>query len=264
MELRLGFRQIKGLRKEDAKILIETREKTLQNNNLSMFDIWRQTQLGRGALEKLAQADACRSLGLSRRQALWEIQALCSKSLPLFSSNDINRKEAESVIALPEAGIGEEIIEDYSAIKLTLRSHPLALLRSKLEAQGSVLPSCLSGSYTKSDVTVAGLVICIQRPASANGVTFATLEDEVGVANVIIWPKIFKYYRNVIMRTRLMLVTGYLQRDQSVVNVIATRISNLSDWLDNLAGEGGAPLNIVPANATRHRLSAYSRLSGKS
>ena len=147
------------------------------------------------------------------------------------------------------------MLDDYAALKLTLRSHPLALLRPELAAQGAVPASTLPDRPPDTYVTVAGLVICRQRPGTASGVIFGTLEDEEGVANLVIWPKVFERYRKVVMRARLLLATGRLQREGLVIHVIVTRLVDLSHRLDTLAGGHGRPLDVPAANATRHRVS---------
>ena len=249
--LRLGFRQIKGFKEEDATALVAVRSSTYRD----IRDLWRRAHLDRPVLERLARADAYRSLGLNRREALWEVRALGPEPLPLFAADDMAGEGSEPAVSLPLAALGEEVIDDYAALKLTLRSHPLALLRSELAAQAAVPASRLSDHPPDTYVTVAGLVICRQRPGTASGVIFATLEDEDGIANLVIWPKVFERYRKVVMRARLMLATGRLQREGLVIHVIVTRLVDLSHRLDALAEGQSRPLDVPAANATRHRVS---------
>ena len=273
--LRLGFRQIKGLKEEHATALVAGRTTRYHNGDSQdgdfsgegshdqspqngsyrdIRDIWQRARLGKPVLERLARADAYRSLGLNRREALWEVRALGPEPLPLFATGPMAGERPEPVVPLPSASLGEEVLDDYAALKLTLRSHPLALLRSELAAQSAVPASALADHPPDTYVTVAGLVICRQRPGTASGVIFGTLEDEEGVANLVIWPKVFERYRKVVMRARLMLATGRLQREGLVVHIIVTRLVDLSHRLDDLAQGHGPPLDVPAANATRHRV----------
>ena len=259
--LRLGFRQIKGLKEEHATALAAARTKGHQDDGYQeggyhdIRDIWRQARLGKPVLERLARADAYRSLGLNRREALWEVRALGPEPLPLFAMDRMAGRPPEPAVPLPSASLGEEVLDDYAALKLTLRSHPLALLRPELAAQGAVPASTLPDRPPDTNVTVAGLVICRQRPGTASGVIFGTLEDEEGIANLVIWPKVFERYRKVVMRARLLLATGRLQREGLVIHIIVTRLVDLSHRLDALAEGHGQPLDVPAANATRHRVS---------
>ncbi len=257
--LRLGFRQIKGFKKEEADALVAARaEYRHDGNRLCIRGLWRRARLGRAVFERLARADAYRSLGFNRREALWEVRALGPEPLPLFPLDDGAGEGSEPLVALPSAAIGEEVIDDYAALKLTLRTHPLALLRPELAAQGAVPASRLSDHPADTDVTVAGLVICRQRPGTASGVIFGTLEDEEGIANLVIWSRVFERYRKVVMRARLLLATGRLQREGLVIHVVVTRLVDLTHRLDTLAGSHGRLLDVPAANATRHRVPLHA------
>jgi error-prone DNA polymerase len=273
--LRLGFRQIRGFKEEHATTLVAARTMRYHDsdsqdadfpgkgfhdqppqykNYRGIRDIWRRAQLGRPVLERLARADAYCSLGLSRREALWEVRALGPRPLPLFVMDSVVREGTEPMVSLPWASLGEEVLDDYAALKLTLRSHPIALLRSELADQSAVPASALADYPPDTYVTVAGLVTCWQRPGTASGVAFCTLEDEEGIANLVIVPKVFERYRKVVMRARLVLATGRLQRQGLVVYITVTRLIDLSHYLDDLAQGYGPPLDVPAANATRHRV----------
>ena len=143
--------------------------------------------------------------------------------------------------------VGEEVVEDYASLRMTLRAHPLRLVRHRL---GTAIPSDrLSDVPDASLVTVAGLVLVRQRPGTAKGVIFVTLEDETGVSNVIVWPKVLEEFRRVVLSARLMRVTGKLQREGIVTHIVADKIEDLSDLLDSLGGEEGFQLTFGPGDA---------------
>ena len=238
MALRLGLRQIKGMREDAAQALMRERE----NGYHDPHDLWRRTGLRAGQLEVLAQADAFASVGLARREALWAVRALTAAPLPLFvaaekiavAGTEISEFN-EPVVALPQAGLGEEVIADYLSLRLSLKQHPLALLRPHL---GETDPAAqLNETATKSMVNLVGLVTCRQRPSTASGVIFITLEDETGVANLIVWPKVFERYRKVVLSARLLGVRGEVQREGIVVHVIARRLVDLTPRLAAIAAQ---------------------------
>ncbi|MEL0079768.1 MAG: error-prone DNA polymerase [Rhodospirillales bacterium] len=227
--VRLGFRQVKGFKEEDAEWLVAARG----NGYRSIEDIWRRAGLKTAVIERLAQADALQDLELSRRQALWETAALQrGKPLPLFATADEAEYGEEVKVSLCPPTLGEEVYEDYSWLRLSLRAHPLALLRDEL--MHSIKNKALTTTPNNKQVDVAGLVIARQRPGSAKGVIFATLEDETGVANVIIWPKVFEKYRRIVLTARLLKVTGKLQREGIVTHIIADKLEDISHLLEKL------------------------------
>ncbi len=246
--LRLGFRQIKGFREDDAEALVARRG----NGYPDLPALWRRAGLPAAAIERLARADAFASLGLGRRQALWAVKALAPAPLPLFAAQGEEDTAPEEPAALPPMTAGEEVVDDYASLRLSLRQHPLALLRPALEdrelADGGLSGAVLSAQLGEIDndrrVTVAGLVLVRQRPGSAKGVIFMTLEDESGVANIIVWPPVFKRYRRTILGARMLAVRGRLQRQGLVIHVIAERIVDLSHHLARL---GDAPLEANAA-----------------
>jgi error-prone DNA polymerase len=239
MALRLGFRQVKGLKETEVDKLVSARG----NGFPDIRTIWRRAGVVPDTLEALARADAYGSIGLTRRDAWWEIRALGPAPLPLFAAAQEDDRGSEDPIALPDMPIGEQVMNDYAALRLTLKTHPLALLRRDLAREGVVPAARLIRLASGKRVTVAGLVLVRQRPGSAKGVIFVTLEDETGVANIIVWPPVFERYRRRVIGASLMRVTGTLQREGIVIHVVADRIDDLSDRLFRLSG-GIAPVAL--------------------
>ncbi|MBL22575.1 MAG: error-prone DNA polymerase [Rhodospirillaceae bacterium] len=229
LALRLGFRQIKGLREEDAEWLVAARG----NGYRDVASIWLRAGLAPSVLKRLARADAFGSIDLKRRDALWSVGGLGEKPLPLFEGGE--EQGEEPTVILPEMTIGAEVVEDYAMLRLTLKRHPLDLLRPRLD--GLTRAEDLLTVEDGARVSVAGLVLCRQRPGSAKGVIFVTLEDETGTANIIVWPKSYERFRRQVLSARLMKVTGKLQREGIVLHVIADKVENLSHMLDDLAVE---------------------------
>ena len=250
--LRLGLRQIKGLRIADAAVLEAERAGGFD----SIRDLYFRTGLSVSAIELLARADAFCSLGLTRRDALWAVHGLgpatggrtSLEDLPLYANvyaldrgaEDLQR---EQEVALPAMPLGEHVIEDYATLKLSLKAHPVSFARNRLDTQGFVVASALGNQQTGKLVSVAGLVLVRQRPGTASGVIFATLEDETGIANVIIWPKVFEANRKTVLAARFLGVKGMLQIEQSVVHVIARELFDLSDHLALL---GNPQVSVLP------------------
>ncbi len=243
--LRLGFRQVDGLREDDMKEkLVAARDGTQKAIPFrDPHDLWRRASLAPAALERLANADAFGSMGLSRREALWAVRPLGLAPLPLFAATPavspavtptvtVSREFAEPAVALPRAGLGEEVIADYRSIRLSLKEHPMALLRPGLK--GTLSAAQLAETKPDSFVTVAGVVVCRQRPGTASGVIFMTLEDETGIANLIVWPKTFEKYRKAVLGGRVVAAMGRMQREGIVIHVIAHRVVDLSSRLTAL------------------------------
>ncbi|WP_123195370.1 error-prone DNA polymerase [Pannonibacter phragmitetus] len=232
LALRLGFRQIKGLRETDCQAITASRG----NGYPDVETIWQRTRLKGDVLQRLAEGDALTCLGLTRRTALWQVKALGqARTLPLFSGMD-GEAIAEPEVALPSMSLGEEVVEDYVALRLSLRAHPMELLRPALPGLTA------HDQLTRPDlrqVSVAGLVITRQRPGTASGVIFLTLEDETGVSNVVVWPKVYEAFRRAVIGGRLLRVTGRLQREGQVVHLIAGQIEDLSHILPGLGQSGG-------------------------
>ncbi|MEX1206752.1 MAG: error-prone DNA polymerase [Dongiaceae bacterium] len=244
--LRLGFRQVKGFGQADAERLTAARG----NGYADPLALWRKAGLAAGALETLARADAFRSLGLDRREALWAVKGLPPAPLPLFAAMGEEEQGREPAVALPPMTLGEQVADDYRSLRLSLKRHPLALLRADLAHDGIVPARDLARLANGRRVRVAGLVLVRQRPGTASGVIFATLEDETGVANIIVWPKVFERYRKVVLGARLLAVHGVLQREGIVVHVVADRLIDLSPALRAL-GSRAAPPARDPAYPSR-------------
>lgn len=235
--VRLGFRMVQGLAEEDARRIVTARLRPY----CTVGELARRARPRRAALERLAEADAFRSMGLDRRQALWQVRTVSDTPLPLFDqaaeaapmgSNLPPDVFDEPWLELPDMPLGEQVVEDYARLRLSLRAHPLALLRELLNTRGVLRARDLWQLEPGRQVLVCGLVIVRQRPGTAKGVIFATLEDETGFANLIIWPKVFERFRPVLMTARLLAASGRLQREGRVLHVIAGR---LLDWTDELA-----------------------------
>lgn len=239
LAVRLGFRQIRGANEERMRGAVALRDQPFS----SIRDLWRRTKLPKTELELLAGADAFGSVGLDRPTALWEIKALRDTVLPLFEfaessaypSNARPFEGAEDDPQLPRLTMGENIVHDYRSYHLSLRPHPMALLRPRLNELGAIQSKDLSSLAENRNVRVGGLVLVRQRPGTASGVIFATIEDETGVANVIIWPKIFDVFRQSVLGARLMVVEGKLQREGLVIHVVANRITDRTDLLRGLS-----------------------------
>jgi error-prone DNA polymerase len=230
--LRLGFRQVSGFSQDDARAIERARGAGFD----SVRDLWLRTGLQPAALERLAAADAFRSLGLNRRDALWAVKALRragdKDDLPLFAHVAMPQREPD--VHLPPMQLGEEVIEDYRHLRLSLKAHPLSFLRGDLDARRVLPHEKLAGIASGHRVTVAGLVLVRQRPGTS-GVIFMTLEDETGIANVIVWPRVFETFRPLVLGARLVAVTGELQNASGVIHVVADRIEDFTALLTRLS-----------------------------
>ncbi|MBD21830.1 MAG: error-prone DNA polymerase [Rhodospirillaceae bacterium] len=230
--LRIGFRQVKGLKKTDANTLLQAREAGNARPFSSPEDLWTRSKLNPKTLECLAKADAYKSVGLSRRQALWDVRRINPNQLPLFIDSGENIIEPK--VELPTMHLGEEVTYDYAATRMSLKAHPLQLLRVELDSEGVIPASQIKNIKNGKRVSVTGLVINRQRPSTASGIIFTTLEDETGVSNVIIWPKLFQKYRKETLESRLLYVTGELQREGLVTHIIAKHLVNMTERLTSL------------------------------
>jgi error-prone DNA polymerase len=236
MAIRLGFNMVKGLRTEHANLIIARR----RNGYDSIRDLWLRTGLSPSVLETLAEADVFQSLGLSRRDALWAVKGLIgtygSEVLPLFKVSNEPMSGVDEESGLPAMPPGEEVIHDYRTLSISLKAHPMSFLREQMARRGIVPADALRTLPPGRTVTVAGLVLVRQRPGTASGVIFATLEDETGVANVIVWPKTFEANRRVVLGARVMGVRGQLQREGIVTHVIAKEFIDLTPQMMAIAG----------------------------
>jgi error-prone DNA polymerase len=231
--LRLGFRQVSGFHEDDAHRIEQAR--TLPFD--SIRDLWLRTGLEPAVLERLADADAFRSLGLDRREALWAIRGLRragdKDDLPLLAA--ASAREFEADFTLPAMPLGEHIVEDYRHLHLSLKAHPVSFLRDQLNHRKVTPNDDLHLARPGRTVQVAGLVLVRQRPGTASGVIFMTLEDETGVANIVVWPRSFEQFRPQVLGARLTLVRGELQSESGVIHVIADHIEDLTPLLDELS-----------------------------
>ena len=229
--LRLGMRMVKGLANAHGAAIAAARA---DRPYLSIDDLWRCAGVPSASLVQLAEADAFRpALGLARREALWAIKALRDEPLPLFAAATAREEEPvpevdEPAVALRPMTAGSEVVEDYGHVGLTLRQHPIAFLRADLAARRIV--TCTEAMQARDGrwLEAAGLVLVRQRPGSAKGVMFITLEDETGIANLVVWPQVFETFRRVVMGASMIAVRGRIQREGEVVHLVAQRLSDLS------------------------------------
>ncbi|WP_192258775.1 error-prone DNA polymerase [Mesorhizobium caraganae] len=247
--VRLGFRQIKGLSKERMEQFAERRGAGYS----SVRDVWLRSGLDVDDIERLAQADAFRSLGLDRREALWAVRALDGKSaaerLPLFDQPAIRLRELEPATKLPTMPLGEHVIHDYRSLGLSLKAHPVAFLRERLDRAGVIPNANLGAVRDGRRVSVAGLVLVRQRPGKGNAI-FLTLEDDKAVANVIFWERTFTRFRPIVMGARFVKVTGKLQSESDVIHIVAEKIEDLTPWLTVLLEEMTPAVPARPDIAT--------------
>ena len=261
--LRLGLRQVGGLHKEDAARVVEARREP----NPDVAALARRAGVSASAIETLAAADAFGSMGLARREALWQARALAkAPPLPLFEAAGVQGEAPEPAVALPAMAAGEQVVEDYRTLRLSLRAHPLSFLRDRLAGRGALAAETVARAQDGARAATAGLVLVRQRPGSARGVIFMTLEDETGTVNVVVWPNILEKCRRAILGGRLALVRGKVQRAGEIVHLVAARVEDLTHWLDLLTPDEGvvppSPDGVAPpgghgdrrpaVNAARH------------
>jgi len=235
--VRLGFRQIKGLSEASMQQLVANRGKGYS----SIRDLWLRSGLHKADIERLADADTFHSIRLSRREALWAVRALDAKSaagkLPLFDQVSHIDLQLEPETRLPEMLAGEQVVEDYRYLSLSLKGHPVSFLRNEFRKAGVVRNVDLLTVPNGRRVTIAGLVLVRQRPGSAKGVIFMTLEDETGVANAIVWKKVFEKYRPIVMGARLVKIYGKLQSQSGVIHTVVDHIEDMTPALGILQKE---------------------------
>lgn len=243
--MRLGFRQVDGVGEAVARRIVAVREAPYGD----LKDLKTRARVDAGTMRKLAAADAFRSMELDRRQALWDARALKdAPNLPLFQ--EVRDEGAETRHMLPAMPVCEHVVADYQTLRLSLKAHPMAFLRRSMARQGYATTEALGHMGNGRAVKLAGLVLIRQRPGSAKGVCFITLEDETGVANLVVWPKVMEAYRKVIMQARLIDVRGTVQRSDGVIHVVATHLVDRSDALEGLAQD---PMDVPLARADEVR-----------
>ena len=236
--VRLGMRLVKGLAAADAARMITAR---MNQPFESVDDMWRRSGVPAASLVELAEADAFRpSLNLERRDALWAIKALRDEPLPLFAAAAQRESRAiaeqqEPEVELRQMTEGHNVVADYSHIGLTLRQHPLAFLRDDLTKRQIVTCEDAMSARDGRWLMTAGLVLVRQKPGSAKGVMFLTIEDETGPANVVVWPTLFERRRKIVLGSSMMAINGRIQREGDVVHLVAQQLFDLSDDLSRLS-----------------------------
>jgi error-prone DNA polymerase len=229
--LRLGLRQIKGFKKDDAERLVKARNAGARTPE----DVAVKARLSRRALELLAEADAFRGAGLDRRQALWAVKGLAGElGAPDAAPLLVGSRPKEIQVELPFMSAPQHVAEDYRTTSLSLKAHPVSFFRSDLDAQRIVPASSLKTLRDRQRLAVGGLVLVRQRPGTAKGVVFLTLEDETGIANIVIWKDAFEANRRMVMSAAFLVVHGQLQRAGEVIHVVAERFTDLSGRLSEM------------------------------
>jgi len=253
--LRLGLRQISGLRADAAQRIMDARSDPFTD----MEDVKTRARLTAPIMRRLAEADGFRSLFIDRRQALWEAKGLRdAPDLPLFS--DTRDEGAEVPVPLPVMPVCEQVVADYQTLRLSLKAHPMGFLRKSMQKQGYITTAELKNARNGQRVKLGGLVLVRQKPGTAKGVCFITLEDECGVANLVVWPKMMEIYRKTVMQSRLLSVEGYVQRDVEIIHVVAQHLVDKSDALLRLSPDAFSPAlanadevkKPIPPAAGRH------------
>jgi error-prone DNA polymerase len=257
---RLGFRQVQGLAEDELKLLVAARH----NGYASLEQLAALSGLSRFTIERLAEADAFRSIGLDRRAALWAARRLhtigVERAKPkqdaalasprsLLTADRGDELFPEPAVALPPMTLAEHVAEDYVATQLSLKAHPIKFFRDDLNKLGALRNIEHRADHLRNDqmVTVAGLVLIRQQPGTAKGVIFMTLEDETGIANIIVWPKMFKQNRRIVMTARFVAVRGRLQKAGLVVHVVAQSFVDLTARLPRLVDGDLAAGSAPPA-----------------
>jgi error-prone DNA polymerase len=238
--VRLGLRQVRGLQEDEARRLIAAREAGAR----TLGDLARGGRLSRRTLELLAEADAFRGLGLDRRAALWAVKGLAQEgrietSAPLVAA----MPSTETQVELPFMSLPQHVAEDYRTTSLSLKAHPCGFFRADLERLGAAPAAAMREARHGRRLSIGGLVLIRQRPGTAKGVTFMTLEDETGPANIVVWRDVFEANRRLVMTASFLVVHGRLQRVGEVIHLVAERFTDLSARLAELrqADAGVAP-----------------------
>ena len=242
MAVRLGLRMVKGLGvAQGAGLVLERGEQRYG----SIEEIWRRAEVPVSALERVAEADGYGSLRLDRRGALWAIKALRDDPLPLFAAADrggMPQPEIiEPAVELEPMLPGRSVVEDYGSVGLSLRQHPVWFVRGDLQARGMVCCGELANMADGRRVVVPGLVLVRQKPGSAKGVMFITLEDETGVANLVVWPSVFERQRTLVLTASMIACHGRLQREGGVTHVVTERLEDLTGLLREVGDRDFTP-----------------------
>jgi error-prone DNA polymerase len=242
--IRLGFRQVKGINEDDANTLIHAR-----NGQYTAVCQLLDAGVSQFVIEKLADADAFRSMGLDRRSAWWEIPALQDKPTGIYTGQE-SESVVEPQLQLPFMSQAEHVIEDYAATSLSLKAHPVSFVREKLNLLGISPNQHLEQLYDGAIVKVAGLVLVRQRPGTAKGICFITIEDEGGIANLVVFENIFNKFKKEILRSRLLMVEGKLQiegkaDENKVIHVVVHRCFNVTNLLQEAAHTADSDIPIL-------------------
>jgi error-prone DNA polymerase len=266
--IRLGFRHVKSLREEDMELVwkcgsmevwdsLNTNSKPVKRFN-SINEL-RDLGVSQSTLEKLADADAFNSIGLDRREALWEISTGNDRPVALFAGQSA-ADPSEASVVLPKMKTSEHVLFDYASTSLSLKAHPVSFVREKLSLL-RILPTKELSSHRDGDIVkVAGLVLVRQRPGTAAGVCFITIEDETGVANLVVWESLFEEFRKEILQSRLLMVEGKLQIEGEVIHVIVRRCTDLTKLLRHLSvGDNEAPPVLTLARGDETSIPAHAQ-----
>ena len=265
--LRLGLRQVDGLRTDQADRIVSARPKsppTPAFRNIPEMHL--KTGVGVASLERLAEADAFRSMGLDRRQALWEVRALARAApMPLFAWSETHEAGVEPEVMLPTMPLSAHVLDDYRTLRLSLKAHPIAFLRERFTGEG--VSSCREVRELGDGmrVSVAGVILVRQRPGTAKGVVFMTLEDETGIANAVVWPGTLERYRRVVMGARLILIRGRIQRHEDIIHIVCEHLEDRSDRLALLEEDAATrEMSAHAANRPARRHPRNERIIAKS
>ncbi|MGR3757356.1 MAG: error-prone DNA polymerase [Tranquillimonas sp.] len=249
LALRLGMRQIDGFRRDWAERLIQVRGPGFPD----IESLARRTGLPRGALQRLAEADACRSVGLDRREALWAVRRLAAgEPLPLFAAAEAAELAPEPEVTLPAMPLGEHVVNDYQVLRLSLKAHPLQFLRQSYRA--ARLSSCaeIAALHGGAWARTAGVVLVRQRPGNGK-VVFMTIEDETGIVNVVVWSSLFERFRGAVVGSRLIEIHGRIQRSpENIVHLVAQRLIDRSADLRNLSQVARPHFQLTRADEILH------------
>ncbi len=253
LAVRLGLRQVRGLSNADGAAIVGARSTTSFD---SVEDVWRRSGVERAAIERLADADAFHAFGADRRQGLWKVRGLGEAPLPLFAAADraaetISAEGIEPAVSLRPLTDGREVIEDYRSLQLSLRAHPLTFVRGELARRGVTKCADLATVRDGRHVEVAGIILVRQKPGSAKGILFITIEDETGIANGILWPDRFERQRRTVMSASMIGMKGRVQKEGEVIHVICDRIIDHGDLLHRV-GEMSFPHRTGRGDGAKH------------
>ncbi|WP_421790128.1 error-prone DNA polymerase [Hyphobacterium sp.] len=248
--VRLGMRLVDSLKQEDADRLMAARGAGYEDPAA----LRRRAGLRRQPLEALAAADAFRSVGMDRREALWAVRGETKDlALPLFTAADTKEQGADAPVELPDMPRSEHVLQDYQTVRLSLKDHPMRFLRQAYGEMGVKTTNVINNLRNGSRASLAGVVLVRQRPGSAKGVCFITIEDETGVANLVVWPRVMERYRPVVMGARLLLVKGRVQSAEGVVHLVADELIDRTHDLTLLSEDARRAMDNALAHADEVR-----------